>query len=459
VDAVGPYEGEEGELIELVGTGVDVAADELRYEWDVDGDGLYESVEERVEVRWDVAGEYEVALRVTDGDGGEGLDTAEVQIGNGPPVAEAGGPYIGYEGSPIELRGSGSDPTGDPLTYRWDLDNDGSFETPGAVVTHTWGDNGEYRVTLRVADGRGGVDTDEATVTVNNVPPAPDAGPDQTVYAGEPVSFRGQVVDPGADTYTYEWDFDYDGTIFDVDDTGARVTTSFPLGRPTYQVALRVTDDDGGAGLDTALVSVLVPPLTVEAGGPYAGVEGVPIRLSGSGSPEPLIYTWDLDGDGVPETSGQEVTRAWPDDGVYEVTLRVEDVLGRVATDNATVVVDNVPPRADAGGPYTTTVGIPLTLVVTATDVPADPLAYAWDLDGDGLFDDGVQRVVTYTWTATGMYTVTVRVDDGDTGVTTDTTTVTVNSLYPVAWLGAPYLLALRKKLVRSKQRTRRSGL
>jgi len=272
-DAGGPYEGEEGELIELVGTGVDVAADELRYEWDVDGDGLYESVEERVEVRWDVAGEYEVALRVTDGDGGEGLDTAEVQIGNGPPVAEAGGPYVGDEGSPIELRGSGSDPTGDPLTYRWDLNNDGSFETPGAVVTYTWGDNGEYRVALRVADGRGGVDTDEALVTVNNVSP------------------------------------------------------------------------------------------TVSIGGPYA-----------------------------------------------------------------------------------TTVGITLTLMATATDVPSDTLIYTWDLDYDSSFDDGVGKEVTYVWTATGVYTVALQVDDGDGGVVTDTTTVNVNTFVPIAWLGVSYLLLRRRR-------------
>ena len=274
-NAGGKYEGEEKELIELVGTAVDVAADALRYEWDVDGDGAYESVGERVPVRWDRAGEYEVALRVTDGDGGEGLDTAKVQIGNGLPVAEAGGPYSGDEGRPIGLIGSGSDPTGDPLTYRWDLDYDGNFETAGAVVTHTWEDNGEYTVALRVADGRGGVATDKALVSVKNVPPS---------------------------------------------------------------------------------VSI--------------------------------------------------------------------------------------------GGPYATTVGITLTLVATATDVSSDTLIYTWDLDYDGAFDDGAGEEVTYVWTATGVYTVALQVDDGDGGVVTDTTTVNVNTLVPIAWLGVSYLLLRRKRPV-----------
>jgi PKD repeat protein len=87
-------------------------------------------------------------------------------------------------------------------------------------------------------------------------------------------------------------------------------------------------------------------------------------------------------------------------------------------------------------------VGIARTLVATATDVPSDTLTYDWDLDDDGSFDDGTGSVVTYTWATTGIYTVTLRVNDGDGGIATDETTVNVNTLLPVAWLGASYLLA-----------------
>lgn len=61
--------------------------------------------------------------------------TITVQPVNDPPAADAGGPYTVPEGESVTLSGSGSDVDGDPLTFAWDLDNNGSFETSGASVT------------------------------------------------------------------------------------------------------------------------------------------------------------------------------------------------------------------------------------------------------------------------------------------------------------------------------------
>jgi PKD repeat protein len=72
------------------------------------------------------------------------------------------------------LDGSGSsDPDGDALQYRWDLDNDGLWDTgwsSSSTAEHTWGDDYYGQVILQVSDGEF-TDTDSATVTVNNVPP------------------------------------------------------------------------------------------------------------------------------------------------------------------------------------------------------------------------------------------------------------------------------------------------
>jgi hypothetical protein len=223
-----------------------------------------------------------------------------------------------------------------------------------------------------------------------------------------------------------------------------------------YTVSLRVTDDDGDVGVDTALLQVGNASPVADAGGPYSGNEGSPIVMTGSGidpTNDPLTYTWDLDYNGTFEEVGQVVTKTWSDDGVYTVTLRVDDGRGGVGTDAATVTVVNVPPTADAGGPYMATAGITLTLVATSTDVPSDTLTYVWDLDDDRSFDDGAGQTVTHVWTTTGVYTVTVQVDDGDGGSATDATTVHVNALLPVAWLGASYLLVRGKRAVPWKWR------
>jgi uncharacterized protein len=50
---------------------------------------------------------------------------------NAAPSVEAGGPYAVVEGSSVLVSAVGSDPDDDALTYVWDLDNDGTYETAG----------------------------------------------------------------------------------------------------------------------------------------------------------------------------------------------------------------------------------------------------------------------------------------------------------------------------------------
>ncbi len=54
---------------------------------------------------------------------------------NNPPLVSAVGPYTVNEGGTINVTATGSDPDGNALSYAWDLDNNGSFETPGQSVS------------------------------------------------------------------------------------------------------------------------------------------------------------------------------------------------------------------------------------------------------------------------------------------------------------------------------------
>jgi len=440
--------------------------DVLSYEWDF-GDGSPVSREKVAAHAYGDNRVYSATLVVWDDSGATDMDEVAVSIVNANPVVEAGADRTVNEGSSLSLTGTASDPGwGDELSLAWDLDYDGENFDEDVVgssrLDWSYADGpATYVVAFRVRDddypyppangGQVGETIDTLEVFVNNVDPIAAAGPDRLVSIGAPVGFNGVATDPGADALTFEWDFDYDGSVFNVDGTGQTVTTSYPTGPATYIVALRVTDDDGGVDLDTVQVTVVsnVPP-EAEAGGPYSGYEGEPIELRGRGidaDNDSLTYTWDLDYDAVFEVTGDVVTSTWPDNGVYTVTLRVDDGRGGVATDDAIVIVENITPTISAGGPYTATVGITLTMVATATDVPADPLIYTWDLDDDGIFDDGTGRMLPYVWTAPGLYTVTLQVDDGDGGVATDETTVNVNTLVPLAWLGVSYLLVRGRRI------------
>jgi glucose/arabinose dehydrogenase len=59
-----------------------------------------------------------------------------------------------------------------------------------------------------------------------------------------------------------------------------------------------------------------------------------------------------------------------------------------------------------------------------SADPDGDPLTYAWDLDGDGAYDDGTGATQSRTYTAPGNVVVSVQVSDGRGGSDTESVTV-----------------------------------
>lgn len=179
---------------------------------------------------------------------------------NQPPVANAGGPYVGNEGSPITFDGSGSsDPDGTIVSYEWDLDGDGLYDdATGVNPSYTWGDDYFGSIGLKVTDNGGLTATATTTVNVLNVPPIVEAGTNQEVFAGDTVQFNGSFTDPGSDTYTITWNFG-DGSPA----SGTLIPTHVYSNKGICTVTLTVTDDDGGIGNDILKVTVKPIPATI----------------------------------------------------------------------------------------------------------------------------------------------------------------------------------------------------
>src|SRR5205085_4862662 len=96
-----------------------------------------------------------------------------------------------------------------------------------------------------------------------------------------------------------------------------------------------------------------VPPVVAHAGGPYAGLEGVPVHLdaSGSRSAAAVQYAWDLDGDGAfDDATGPSADATFPGPGTFRVAVLVTDAAGHADTGFATVDVANVNPVLRVSG-------------------------------------------------------------------------------------------------------------
>ena len=128
------------------------------------------------------------------------------------------------------------------------------------------------------------------------------------------------------------------------DGTGRLTVTAGLSAQGTYAATLRATDGAASALVADVAVSIAVSHTNrapvADAGGPYAGLAGYAVALSGSGSSDPdggaLAFAWSF-GDGTAGT-GADVAHTYAADGSYTAVLSVSDGVA-ADTDSASVTV------------------------------------------------------------------------------------------------------------------------
>ena len=119
--------------------------------------------------------------------------------GNRPPTADATAkPTAGPAPLTVDFSSARStDPEGSIVGYRWDF---GDGETSSrANPTHTFTENGVYKVTLTVTDSGGLTASDSVEIVVGSEPPVAEIlepGHGAKFRIGERITFRGRATDP-----------------------------------------------------------------------------------------------------------------------------------------------------------------------------------------------------------------------------------------------------------------------
>jgi len=356
----------------------------------------------------------------------------------GIPLAHASAPPV------VTITASPSSPrTGESVSFQstvvhdgsttesWDF-GDGATAT-GATASHGYAAAGSYTVVLTsTPDDGSGPSTATTTVTVENR--APDASftfSPASPETGQAVTFSSTSSDPDGSVASQAWDTDNDG-VFD-DGTGPQASRTF--GQPgDYTVRLQVTDNNGSTDVASRTVRVAnQPPLAsfTYSPSPFTSGQTVTFR-STSSDPEGAIVSqsWDFNNDGqFGDRTGATVSWSFLTTRPYTVRLRVEDSAGAVDVETSVVTPGNRAPVVSiAFAPAQPQAGALVTFTGSASDPDGTISSRAWDVDGDGDFDDATGPTATVAFPAAGTYTVRMRAIDNDDASSIAIATVVVSA-------------------------------
>ena len=369
------------------------------------------------------------------------------------PTADAGSAQTVISGSPVQLTGSGTDSDGTIASYAWSQiagtpvtlaganTDKPNFVAPVVTVNTVFGFN------LTVTDNMGGTATATVAVTVlPNRAPVANAGPNQIVNEGDPVTLIGGGVDADGSVTSYSWVQTGGPGVALSSATSSTVSFTAPaaLVDTALTFQLTVTDNMGATG--TASSSVTVKHVNVapvaSAGASQTVNEGTSVTLVGGGTDSDgtiATYSWtQTSGPSVALTGANSATASFTApatmvDDALTFNLTIVDNSGASASASTTVNVKhiNIAPTANAGPDQTLNENSPVALAGSGSDVDGTIVSYAWSqTSGPGvsilnanaasanftapatLVDTSLtfQLVVTDNSGATGMASVTVNV-------------------------------------------------
>ncbi len=450
----------EGQSVAFSGSFTDPSVNDTHtFLWDF-GDGTTDTTSLTPTHVYADNGTYTVTLTVTDSTRLSASDTLTVVVSNVSPTLTVPAAQTVAEGALLSLPqiGQFTDPgftrasAGIHETFTYSIDwGDGTAVNTGSVTaveqgsagvltsgsfdgSHTYADNGTYSVTVTVADDDGGTASASLQVVVTNVAPTLRVIGNQSAIVGQPLSLTniGTFTDPGFDnalnpgpektetfTYSINWG---DGSpastgsagIDQAGSPGVLTTGSFDgshtyASEGTFQVIVRVTDDDGGFD-EQSFDVVVAAEAEPEGRGGDELLDRRSASAGGSDAEPPASVAAAAATDGArPRAAENEAPTVWGPGN-----LAIEE--GPFSASPLAQFLD-----MDSSGPFAYSIdwgdGSPATTGTARIEVPGPPSFGSFD--GSHIYADD------------GVYDLAVTVIDEQGAETTEVFEVTVSNVLP----------------------------
>ena len=257
--------------------------------------------------------------------------------------------------------------------------------------------------------------TSSNTSLQQNHPPRASCSANTTFgYAPLAVSFQGSGTDTDGMIISYYWDFG-DGTISLIQNP-----THLYSKPGTYIALLKVSDGDGACDNDTIEITVMpkpnIPPTANFTYSPSSPNDSNVIQFTDQSTDSDghiICRRWDFGDEG--NSTLQNPTHKYADNGTYQVTLTILDNDSEINSLSKIIMVSNVPPAAAfTYSPSSPSDSDMIQFTDQSTDSDGHIISRRWDF-GDGN-SSSIQNP-SHQYGNTGTYEVTLTVNDNDASV------------------------------------------
>jgi gliding motility-associated-like protein len=399
--------------------------------WDF-GDGTTSNLQ-NPKKKWSTAGTYTVTLYIKSGANCIS-DTASKQVVVNPlPTAAFTNSASTCVNTAITFTDGSSANAGNLVKWTWDFGDNSALviRTDANAFTHTYANAGPYTVTLIVETNNGCKHTISRSITVNAKPVVDFSLPSICLPSGTGQFFDLSSISDGSQSqFTYVWNFGDNGTSNQKNPIH-QYTTAGP-----FNVKLKVTSKDGCVdSLSKPLTTIYPRPtanFNVTAEVCLGAATSFTDQSNGNGSAV-TRWRWDF-GDGGTDTT-KNPTHTYATAGPFTVKLYIYTDKGCISDTATRSTIVNSLPQANFN--FSNPACANLNINFTDASVPNAGNVNKWDWTfGDG--GTSTQQSPSHTYTTSGPYNVTLKVETNKGCTSTVTSKQVMINYLPAVNFGLP---------------------